>query len=55
MKKLAGGRCSGCGGLPAYIARYNMGGATLIERYCETCVESERFAESLKIADTIVK
>ena len=34
-----------------YIDKYDARGATLIESYCEMCVESGRFAESLQITD----
>ena len=34
-----------------YIDKDDARGATLIESYCEMCVESGRFVESLQIVD----
>ena len=34
----AGGYCSVCGDIATQIATYNMDGATLVEKYCNTCL-----------------
>jgi hypothetical protein len=37
IKRIAGGFCSLCGGIPTIIVNYNKNGANLIEKYCDTC------------------
>ena len=34
----AGGYCSMCGDIATQIASYNMVDATLVEKYCDTCL-----------------
>jgi len=34
----AGGYCSVCGDIATQIASYNMVDATLVEKYCDTCL-----------------
>jgi hypothetical protein len=38
MVEKAGGYCSVCGNIATQIASYNMDGATLVEKYCDTCL-----------------
>ena len=38
MVDKAGGYCSMCGDIATQIASYNMDGATLLEKYCDSCV-----------------
>ena len=38
MVEKAGGYCSMCGDIATQIASYNMDGATLVEKYCDTCL-----------------
>jgi hypothetical protein len=38
MVEKAGGYCSVCGDLATQIASYNMVDATLVEKYCDTCL-----------------
>ena len=38
MVEKAGGYCSVCGDIATQIASYNMDGATLVEKYCDTCL-----------------
>ena len=38
MVDKAGGYCSMCGDIATQIASYNMDGATLVEKYCDTCL-----------------
>ena len=38
QKKLIG-ECSVCGRIPTKISTKDIGGASLIERYCETCFD----------------
>jgi len=38
MVEKAGGYCSVCGDIATQIASYNMVGATLVEKYCDTCL-----------------
>lgn len=38
MASKAGGYCSVCGDIATQIATYNMDGATLVEKYCDTCL-----------------
>jgi hypothetical protein len=38
MVDKAGGYCSVCGDIATQIASYNMDGATLVEKYCDTCL-----------------
>ena len=38
MVDKAGGYCSVCGEIATQIASYNMDGATLVEKYCDTCL-----------------
>ena len=38
MAGKAGGYCSVCGDIATQIASYNMVGATLVEKYCDTCL-----------------
>ena len=40
MVKIAGRSCSVCRGIPAHVVTYDVGGATVIERYCDNCVKS---------------
>ncbi|MGV8107465.1 MAG: hypothetical protein ACP5OH_06815 [Nitrososphaerota archaeon] len=39
MAEKAGGYCSVCGGVATQIASYDMIDATLVEKYCDTCLE----------------
>ena len=39
IKKIAGGPCSMCGGVPNKILTYDADGATVIERYCNKCFQ----------------
>ena len=34
-----GGECAMCQGMPTKIARYDMDGITLVEKYCDKCFE----------------
>ncbi|HJY10077.1 MAG TPA: hypothetical protein VJ250_03950 [Nitrososphaeraceae archaeon] len=38
MADKAGGYCSVCGDIATQIATYDMVGATLVEKYCNTCL-----------------
>jgi hypothetical protein len=38
MIEKTGGYCSVCGDIATQIASYNMVGATLVEKYCDTCL-----------------
>ena len=38
MVEKAGGYCSVCGDIATQIASYDMVGATLVEKYCDTCL-----------------
>jgi hypothetical protein len=38
MVEKAGGYCSVCGDIATQIASYNMVDATLVEKYCDTCL-----------------
>jgi hypothetical protein len=38
MVDKASGYCSVCGDIATQIASYNMVGATLVEKYCDTCL-----------------
>jgi len=38
MVDKAGGYCSMCGDIATQIARYDMVGATLVKKYCDTCL-----------------
>ena len=35
--------CINCGKIATQIAYFNMDGATVIERYCDTCANSVKF------------
>ncbi len=37
VKEIMGGECAMCQGMPTKIARYDMDGITLIEKYCDEC------------------
>ncbi len=39
IKKVAGRCCCVCGGIPSLQVSYDMQGARLIERYCESCIK----------------
>jgi len=39
ITKIAGGLCAICQETPTKVARYDMHGITLIERYCDKCIE----------------
>lgn len=39
IKKVAGGVCGMCDGIPTKIVSFDMEGAFLIEKYCDTCFE----------------
>jgi hypothetical protein len=39
IKKVVGGFCSHCGGIPTKIVSYDMEGAKKIEKYCNRCCE----------------
>lgn len=41
--ELYGGRCSDCGKWPNYKAMYDMQGAWLVRRYCESCFSRQGF------------
>jgi hypothetical protein len=41
MIEKPGGYCSVCGDIAPQIASYNMDSATLVEKYCDTCLERE--------------
>ena len=41
MSEKAGGYCSVCGGVATQIASYDMVNATLVEKYCDTCLSRE--------------
>ncbi len=41
MSEKAGGYCSVCGGVATQIASYDMVDATLVEKYCDTCLARE--------------
>lgn len=41
MAEKAGGYCSVCGDVATQIASYDMVDATLVEKYCDTCLERE--------------
>ena len=41
MSAKAGGYCSVCGGVATQIASYDMVDATLVEKYCDTCLARE--------------
>jgi hypothetical protein len=38
MAEKAGGYCSVCGDVATQIASYDMVDATLVEKYCDTCL-----------------
>ncbi|HEU5447314.1 MAG TPA: hypothetical protein VFU67_09260 [Nitrososphaeraceae archaeon] len=38
MVEKAGGYCSMCGDIATQIASYDMIDATLVEKYCDTCL-----------------
>ena len=40
ITKVTGGICSICRETPTKIASYDMNGITLIERYCDKCIET---------------
>jgi hypothetical protein len=40
IKKITGGPCSICGGVPTKIVSYNENGASLLEKYCDKCIKS---------------
>ena len=39
VKEIMGGECAMCQGMPTKIAKYDMDGITLIEKYCDKCFE----------------
>ncbi|HEY7109465.1 MAG TPA: hypothetical protein VH415_08570 [Nitrososphaeraceae archaeon] len=43
LKKLAGGDCSICGGIPTKMVTFDVSddkqGATRLEKYCDSCIE----------------
>jgi hypothetical protein len=43
LKKLAGGWCSICGGIPTKMVTFDVGdssqGATRLEKYCDICIQ----------------
>ena len=41
MAEKAGGYCSVCGDVATQIASYDMVDATLVEKYCDTCIARE--------------
>lgn len=41
MSEKAGGYCSVCGGVATQIASYDMVDATLVVKYCDTCLARE--------------
>ena len=41
MVEKAGGYCSMCGDIATQIASYDMIDATLVEKYCDTCLARE--------------
>lgn len=45
-KRTGSGFCVMCENFATYIASYDVGGATRIERYCDTCVKSVQWYEN---------
>lgn len=39
VKEIMGGECAMCQGMPTKIAKYDMDGITLVEKYCDKCFE----------------
>ena len=40
IKQLSGGVCCICRAIPTHQVTYNVGNATQIERYCDSCINS---------------
>jgi hypothetical protein len=40
IKKVVGGLCCQCEGIPSKIVSYDVGDAHLIEKYCEKCFKN---------------
>ncbi len=43
VRKIVGGYCVGCGGIPTQKVCFNVHGATVIERYCDQCISERKF------------
>lgn len=43
VRRIVGGYCSACGGIPTQKAYYDAHGATVIEKYCNDCVKQMKF------------
>lgn len=39
FRRLAGGSCAICQGMPTKMLTYDMNGISLIEKYCDACIE----------------
>ncbi len=38
LRRIIGGHCAICHDVPTKIASYDMGGISLIEKYCDKCI-----------------
>ena len=47
MVKIIGGFCVLCAGIPTKKVTHDMDGASLIERYCDKCLEKVRINETI--------
>jgi hypothetical protein len=45
IKKVVGGLCCQCKGIPTKIVSYDVGDAQLIEKYCEKCFKKWKKSE----------
>lgn len=44
IRRFLGGHCATCHEVPTKIATYDMGGISLIEKYCDKCIEKINIA-----------
>jgi hypothetical protein len=44
VRKVVGGYCSSCGAIASQKAIFDAHGATVIEKYCDSCVKQMKFA-----------
>lgn len=49
IKRVVGGFCSNCGGIPTKLVTYDMEGASKIEKYCDGCFEKWDKSERKKL------
>ena len=53
VRKYCGGYCNRCSGIPSKRVSYNIGGAQLVEFYCDNCFQYMKEGRSKQVIDKL--